>query len=178
LPNDTLADYEPRLKFSPSAWTKLVLYTTLCPHEIGGFGMLVQDGADYILDDLLLVEQDVNALATHFHGQSVSLLLADLVEQDRDPAALQLWWHSHAREAPFWSGEDEKTISMFRNEGMLSLVSNHEMRLLARFDRYFPRSTTWVHIDRPLEAQEPTSSQVIEARAEISNACRLMSSIT
>ena len=170
MQTDVSATYEPLLTFSPVAWRKLVLYTTLCLDEIGGFGIVEQVGSDYRLDDLLLVRQEVSALATHFRGQSVSSLIEEMVAQDRDPAALRLWWHSHAREAPFWSGEDERTISNFRNDGMLSLVSNHEMRLLARMDHYVPRATAWVRIGRPSDVPEATPDEVGEALADIETA--------
>lgn len=166
--------YEPRLSFSPDAWRKLELYATLCPFEIGGLGTLRPVGDDFEVADVFLVSQDVNDIATRLDGDSVSKLIEELLDRDQDPAALRLWWHSHAREAAFWSGEDEQTIAGFRNDLMISLVTNHALRLLARLDRYAPRTTTWVHVDRPTPGVEATDVEIDTMRAAIAEAVRYL----
>lgn len=163
---------EPHLSFTPDAWRQLVLYTTLCPFEIGGLGRLETIGEDFRLTDIHLVDQDVNDIVTRLDGASVSRLIGDMVDGGEDPATLRVWWHSHAREENFWSGEDEQTIAAFQNELMVSLVTNHELRMLARLDRYAPRTTTWVWVDRPPEEIDPTPAEVAATRATIAQAVR------
>jgi hypothetical protein len=159
--------YEPHLSFTPSAWEKLLLYTQHCPFEIGGLGLIEEVGPDFVVTDILLVEQDVNDIATRLDGGSVSALIGELVESGRDPAGLKLWWHSHAHEAPFWSGVDEETIERFRNDFMISLISNHALRFLARQDHYAPRRTTWIWLDKPAETPSFRPDQVEAAQREI-----------
>ncbi len=49
---------------------------------------------------------------------------------------------------------------------MISVVLNHELHLLARCDRYAPRSTLWVHPEPP--ACEPLDdAELARLRAEI-----------
>lgn len=174
MPNGSGGAVEPHLYFAPQAWRQLVLYTTLCPFEIGGLGSLEAIGDDFRVTRIHLVDQDVNDIATRLDGASVSRLIGDIVEGGENPAALRLWWHSHAREATFWSGEDEQTIAGFRNELMVSLVTNHELRVLGRLDRYDPRSTTWVWVDPPPDEAEPTHDEVSATRSAIAEAVRYL----
>jgi hypothetical protein len=166
---------EPRLSFSPSAWQKLVLYTTLCEVEISGLGLVDETPDGYRLRDLLLVDQEADTLAARLSGDAVSDLIVGLIAAGEDPVGLRLWWHSHARESVFWSGDDEETISGFQNDGMISLVSNHSMRLLARLDDYSPRATTFVWVEPPTDPPVPGASDVAAAKAEIDRHVRRVS---
>lgn len=166
-PGDTPLPYEPRLSFASAAWRRLVAWTTRCPFEIGGLGLLTPDGDDLVVEEVVLVEQEVNDIATRLDGAAVHRLLVDLLDAGRDPAALKLWWHSHATEGVFWSGEDEETIDRFRNDFMVSLVLNHRLQALGRRDAYDPRRTTWVRVEPPLEAASPSPAELAEADREI-----------
>lgn len=159
--------YEPHLFFAKEAWRKLLLYTLNCSFEIGGLGLVEEQGRDFLVTDVLVVEQDVNDIATRLDSEAVSMLIAELLDRGQDPAALKLWWHSHAHEAPFWSGVDEETIEHFQNDFMVSLVSNHQLRFLARRDQYNPRTTTWLWLDKPSESLQATDEEVEAVRAEI-----------
>jgi hypothetical protein len=159
--------YEPHLRFSDKAWRKLTLYTQRCSFEIGGLGYVRQEGSDFVVDDVFIVRQDVNDIATRLDTGAVHELLVETIESGRDASGLKLWWHSHAEEATFWSGEDEATIDRFRNEGMLSLVTNHRLRFLARLDRYEPRATTWIWLDRPELDSNPTPQEELAVDEEI-----------
>lgn len=161
-----------RMSFVPEVWRKLVLFTTQCPVEISGLGMIEPDGEDFRVTALHLVKQDVTDIQTRLDQEEVSLLVARLVDEGQDPSGLKLWWHSHAREEVFWSGEDEETITFFQNEWMLALETNHKMRTLARLDHYDPRSTTWVWVDRPAEPVVPTDDEIRAVRDEIAGLIR------
>ena len=160
-------EVEPHLGFSTTAWRKMRLYTDLCPWEVSGLGLLDEVDSGYVMTDLLLVEQEVTSLATALDGRAVSDLISRLLDAGEDPSRLKVWWHSHAREAVFWSGEDERTISTFQNDYMLSIVSNHARKHLARVDRYAPRTTTWVWVDPPDGADDPGADEVAAARSEL-----------
>ena len=161
-----------RLSFAPEVWRKILLFTTQCPVEISGLGMVEQDGEDFRVVDLFLVTQDVTDIQTRMDQEEVSLLIARLVDEGRDPSRLRLWWHSHAREEVFWSGEDEETIEHFQNDWMIALETNHRMRTLCRLDHYAIRSTTWVWVDRPTEPVNATDDEILAVRAEISRLIR------
>jgi hypothetical protein len=161
-----------RLSFTPEVWRKLYLFTTQCPVEISGLGMVEPNGEDFICTELFLVTQDVTDIQTRLDQEEVSLLVSRLVDEGRDPSGLRLWWHSHAREEVFWSGEDEETIEHFANDWMISLETNHRMRTLSRLDHYAVRSTTWVWVDRPPEPVVATDEEILAVRQEIARLIR------
>ena len=166
---------ERRLTFAPEVWRKIYLYTTQCPVEISGLGIVEPDGPtgeDFKVTQLFMVTQDVTDIQTRMDQEEVSLLVTSLVEEDRDPSGLRLWWHSHAREEVFWSGEDEETIEHFANDWMISLETNHKMKTLCRLDHYAIRSTTWVWVDRPTEPVTATDEEILEIRREIAGLIR------
>lgn len=164
-----------RLSFAPEVWRKIYLFTTQCPVEISGLGMVEPagpTGEDFRISELFLVTQDVTDIQTRLDQEEVSLLVSRLVDEGRDPTNLRFWWHSHAREEVFWSGEDEDTIEKFANDWMISMETNHRMRTLCRLDHYAIRSTTWVWVDRPAEPVEATDEEILEVRREITGLIR------
>ena len=119
--------------------------------ETSGMALLEADGADLRVGRLFLLPQAGNEVETELDPAALAALVGDLVDAGEDPAALRLWWHSHARETPFWSGLDEHTIESFAPVAMVSLVVDHRARRLARLDRFEPsRVVQWVtlHLDR------------------------------
>jgi len=62
---------EPVLRFSPSAWAKLLFFRDRGDCEIGGFG--VCGGDDLLLvTDFVTVKQDVSAVSVAFDDESVA----------------------------------------------------------------------------------------------------------
>ena len=172
-PRAVLADR--RLSFTPEVWRKIFLFTTQCPVEISGLGLVEPDGPtgeDFKVTELFMVTQDVTDIQTRMDQEEVSLLVSRLVDADRDSANLRLWWHSHARGEVFWSGEDEETIEHFANDWMISLETNHRMRTLSRLDHYAIRSTTWVWVDKPAEPVTASDDEILEIRREIAGLIR------
>jgi len=74
---------------------------------------------------------------------------------------LKLWWHSHAKDRVFWSNVDDATPAKFKNNFMLSLVTNKHSEYLCRIDVFSPFRMTvdhlpfrlWVERDTELEAE-------------------------
>lgn len=165
--NEPPLPYEPHLSFTQQAWRQLVLYTLHCPFEIGGLGLVTPVEQDFLVTQVLLVKQDVNDIATRLDSGAVSELIMQLIASGQDPGALKLWWHSHAHEAPFWSGVDQQTIENFKNDYMISLVANHRLQFLARRDYYTVRRTTWVWVDKPASETEFSPEEIESVRTEI-----------
>ena len=144
-------------------------------------GLLAPEGDDdYRLTRTFLLPQLGNAVATQLDPAGMADLMEQLINEDEDPAGLRVWWHSHGREAPFWSGQDEHTIEGFAPAPMISLVVDHRQRRLARLDRYVPRHTTWLTIEgaEPIDAWTPgeiedARRQVREAVGELAGESRL-----
>lgn len=160
----------PLLEISPSAWEKLWLYISLCPKEVGGLGTLETTPAGtLVFADCFLIEQEVTDVDTVLDAEAVSRFLIDYLGQGGDPARLQIWWHSHARESVFWSTDDERTIDNWRGDMLVSVVGNHAGKWLGRQDWYGPTQSTigWLDIRRPTEHPLTGGPLADQVRAEL-----------
>jgi hypothetical protein len=145
----------PQLTFSEQAWSAIVAWTQATPWEVGGLGIIEANATGYLVTDAFAVNQSANTVTTTLDATAVASLVGDLLDQGADPAALRVWWHSHAGEPPFWSGDDERTIASFRPAAMISLVTDHRLRVLARIDRFDPRETIPLRVERPSTLPSP-----------------------
>ncbi|MGH7361982.1 MAG: hypothetical protein ACREJI_10265, partial [Candidatus Methylomirabilales bacterium] len=130
------------LRFTPEAYARLRLYVELCPSEIGGLGEVRPEGDGLLVTDLILLDQCVSPSETELQPEAVLRLLHRWLEEGRDPAALRLWWHSHAEHEVEWSATDEATIRGFGADSLVSLVTNKAGDLLCRCDTWVPRRST------------------------------------
>jgi hypothetical protein len=130
------------LRFTPESYARLRLYVELCPSEIGGLGEVRPEGDGLTVTELFLLDQSVSAAETELRPEAVLGLLSRCLAEGRDPAALRLWWHSHAEHEVEWSETDEATIEGFGADGLISVVTNRAGHLLCRFDAREPRRTT------------------------------------
>ncbi len=144
------------LWLTAAAYARLRLYVELCPSEIGGLGEVRPEGDGLLVTDLYLLDQRVSPSATELQPEAILRLLRRCLEEGRDPAALRLWWHSHAEHKVEWSETDVATIQGFGADALVSLVTNKAGDLLCRFDSWVPR---WSTVDRipVLPLDEPLS---------------------
>lgn len=149
----TLSTAPAFLRFTPETYARLRLYVELCPSEIGGLGEVRPDGDGLLVTDLSLLEQRVSSCETELHPEAVLRLLHRYLEEGRDPAALRLWWHSHAEHEVEWSETDEATIEGFGADSLISLVTNKAGDLLCRWDAWRPGRLTVeaIPVSRPGE---------------------------
>ena len=130
--------------------------------------LATEEDDDLRLTRVFLLPQLGNAVATQLDPGAMADLVGRLLDEDLDPAALRVWWHSHGREAPFWSGQDEHTIDGFAPAPMVSLVVDHRQRRLARLDRYVPvRDDTWLAVDGADPIADFSEAELEAARAEV-----------
>jgi hypothetical protein len=163
---------QPHLVIDPGVWRQLIAWAKVTDSEVSGMGLLEPEGEDDLrLSHVYLLPQLGNAIATQLDPGAMADLMGRLLDEDLDPGALRVWWHSHGREAPFWSGQDEHTIDGFAPSAMVSLVIDHRQRRLARLDQYGPtRLTTWLTIDGAEPIEDWTEEEVNAARAQVREA--------
>lgn len=143
------------LHLDAGSWGNMMNWARATDSEVSGLGSLEVRAGELWVAELYLPPQRSNAIETELDPDGIARLLVSLVSDGLDPAALRLWWHSHAREKPFWSGLDERTISSFAPASMVSLVIDHQGQRLARVDTFSPRRTHWVSIhESATESQE------------------------
>lgn len=159
----------PCLRATPEAWEKLWLYIRLAEGEVGGLGTVVPDWDGFLMEDCFLIDQRATDVDTELDPAAASRFLIDYAEHGADPAALRLWWHSHARESVFWSTDDERTIDHWGGEMLVSLVGNQAGKFLARLDRYEPGRLTigWLDFMPPGPPLDPTGPKAERARADL-----------
>jgi len=99
-----------RLKFTPTAWAKLVWLRDQGPTEIGGFGVAPSD-APLLIEDIRLVKQRTTSVTVAFDDESVADLFDELVDEGLRPEQFaRVWIHTHPGECPEPSHVDEQTF--------------------------------------------------------------------
>jgi hypothetical protein len=162
---------QPRLRIDPTVWRQMIAWAKVTDSEVSGMALLEPEGDDdLLLSRVFLLPQLGNAVATQLDPVGMAELMAQLLDEGIDPSGLRVWWHSHGREAPFWSGQDEKTIEGFAPSSMVSVVVDHRQRRLARLDRYRPRHTTWLEVDGADPIEDWADGELDRARADVRQA--------
>ena len=101
---------QPVLRFTPTAWAKLLFFRDRGPTEIGGFG--ITEGDDLLrIVDFVTVKQEVGIASVCFDDEAVANLFEDQVDLGRKPQQFaRLWVHSHPGNSPEPSLTDEETF--------------------------------------------------------------------
>jgi len=99
------------LRFSPTAWAKLLFLRDFGPTEVGGFGISTADDLLYV-EDLRLVKQTCSPAHVAFDDTSVADLFDEQVDAGRTPEQFaRIWVHTHPGNSAEPSGVDEETFS-------------------------------------------------------------------
>jgi len=100
----------PVLRFSPTAWAKLLFFRDRGHTEIGGFGLSAPDDLLRV-DDFLTVRQDVTSASVAFDDEAVADFFDQQVDLGRRPEQFaRIWLHTHPGESPVPSSVDEETF--------------------------------------------------------------------
>jgi hypothetical protein len=99
------------LRFSPTAWAKLLFLRDLGDTEIGGFGITPSHDLLFV-EDLQLVRQTCTPLSVEFDDQSVADFFDEEVDAGRRLEQFsRIWVHTHPADSPQPSGTDERTFA-------------------------------------------------------------------
>ena len=98
------------LRFSPTAWAKLVYFRDKSDHEVGGFG--ISDPGDLLfVREFVTVKQEVTCVSVKFDDSAVADFFDDQVDLGRKPGQFaRIWLHSHPGDSPEPSAIDEATF--------------------------------------------------------------------
>jgi hypothetical protein len=98
------------LRFSPTAWAKLLYFRDKSENEVGGFGITAQDDLLFI-QDLVTVKQKVTFASVQFEDEAVANFFEDQVDYGRQPQQFaRIWVHCHPGDCPKPSMTDEETF--------------------------------------------------------------------
>jgi hypothetical protein len=99
------------LRFSPTAWAKLLYFRDRSHNEVGGFGVTDPDDLLFV-QEFVTVKQEVTGVSVRFDDEAVSRFFDDQVDQSRRPEQFaRLWLHTHPDLCPEPSVVDEDTFA-------------------------------------------------------------------
>jgi hypothetical protein len=111
MKTETVARRPTVLRFSPTAWSKLLLLRDAGDTEIGAFGISSPDDLLFV-EDIQLVAQTCTWVHVEFDDEAVANFFDDQVDAGRRPESFgRLWLHTHPGNSPEPSGTDELTFS-------------------------------------------------------------------
>ncbi len=98
------------LRFSPTAWAKLLYFRDKSDNEVGGFGITEPDDLLFV-KEFVTVKQEVTPASVKFDDESVANYFEDQVDLGRKPEQFaRIWLHSHPGDSPEPSIIDEETF--------------------------------------------------------------------
>jgi proteasome lid subunit RPN8/RPN11 len=98
------------LRFSPTAWAKLLFLRDVGTTEIGAFGITPLDDLLYV-EDVRLVRQTCDWAHVAFDDEAVANFFDEQVDQGRQPQQFgRIWVHTHPGHSAQPSGVDEETF--------------------------------------------------------------------
>ena len=131
IPTSTVG---PQLRFSPTAWSKLLFLRDYGDTEVGGFGITASDDVLFV-EDLQLVQQDCSWAHVAFDDDSVADFFDSQVDAGRRPEQFaRIWVHTHPGDCPNPSLTDEETLNRVfgRSDWALMFILAQEGRSYAR----------------------------------------------
>jgi proteasome lid subunit RPN8/RPN11 len=98
------------LRFSPTAWAKLLHFRDKMDNEIGGFGITEPDDLLFV-KEFVTVKQEVTGISVKFDDGAVADLFDSQVDFGRRPEQFaRVWLHTHPGDSPGPSATDEETF--------------------------------------------------------------------
>lgn len=101
---------KPALRFSPTAWAKLLYFRDKSDNEVGGFGVTEADDLLFV-KEFITVKQEVTCVSVKFDDSAVADFFDAQVDLGRKPEQFaRIWLHTHPGDSPEPSGIDEETF--------------------------------------------------------------------
>ena len=101
---------QPVLRFTPTAWAKLLFFRDRGQTEIGGFAVTSKDDLLQVVD-FVTVKQEVNVASVIFDDEAVADFFETQVDAGRKPEQFaRVWLHSHPGNSPEPSHTDQETF--------------------------------------------------------------------
>ena len=98
------------LRFSPTAWAKLLYFRDHGETEIGGLGITRPDDLLFV-EEFATVKQQVGMASISFDDEAVSAFFEKQVDSGRKPEQFgRIWLHTHPGDSPEPSSVDEETF--------------------------------------------------------------------
>ena len=110
LPLETSEPARPILRFSPTAWAKLLYFRDKSGDEVGGFGITEPDDLLFV-KEFATIKQEVTCVGVKFDDTAVGEFFDKQVDLGRRPGQFaRIWCHTHPDMSPKPSSIDEQTF--------------------------------------------------------------------
>jgi len=134
LRKQSRASPSPTLRFTPTAWAKLLFLRDLGDTEVGGFGIASSEDL-LLVEDVRLVRQTCTWAHVAFADESVADFFDVQVDEGRKPEQFaRIWAHTHPGDCPQPSLTDEATFARVFGSAQWAL-----MFILARGGQSYAR---------------------------------------
>jgi hypothetical protein len=102
---------QPVLRFTPTAWAKILFFRDHGRTEIGGFGITAEDDL-LLIEDFVTVEQKVSSVTVAFDDEAVADFFDAQVDEGKRPEQFaRCWCHTHPGDSAVPSMTDEETFN-------------------------------------------------------------------
>jgi hypothetical protein len=103
--------FRPKLRFSPTAWAKLLFLRDFGDTEVGGFGISTTDDL-LLIQEFVLVPQVCSAVTVSFADEAVAEFFDQQIDLGRRPEEFaRIWIHTHPGDCARPSSVDDETFS-------------------------------------------------------------------
>ena len=101
----------PVLRFSPTAWAKLLFFRDLGATEVGGFAVTAAHDLLYV-EEFVTVKQQASFASVDYDGEAVADFFEEQVAAGRSPEQFaRIWLHTHPGSSSEPSLTDEETFT-------------------------------------------------------------------
>ena len=162
----------PEVRVAPLAYAKMQEIIAQCDMEVGWLGEVEKHGDIWLVTDIHLFQQEVNATTCEIDEEDLSNFGTELLkEPDGVPRwnRLALWGHSHVDMGVSPSGQDNSQMEEFaKSPWFLRVIGNKKGAF--RYDLYdFARGILFEDIEWALDVELPIVGDVIgeELKAKV-----------
>jgi len=127
------------LRFSPTAWAKLLYIASKAKTEVSGFAITSPENSFYI-QDFKLIKQQCTSVTTEMDEDGIDSFFGEMLDAGLQPRDFsRIWIHTHPGMAPSPSGTDLKTFDeLFKDCSygiMFILGKNNEVYCKGRWNK-------------------------------------------
>jgi len=125
---------QPVLRFSPTAWAKLLFFRDRGDTEISGFGITEPDDLLYVTE-FVTIKQDATVVSISLDDIAIADYFESQVDLGRKPEQFfRVWAHTHPGDSSIPSSTDEATFRRVfgKTDWAIMLVIAEEGRVYAR----------------------------------------------
>lgn len=134
---DLLTNKIPIVIVSKQAIKKMKVYIDECDQEIGWLGTAYKHGNAYIIDDVILFDQEVHSSTTEITPEGLSSFGEKILNKEGGIElwnSIKVWGHSHVNMPTFASSQDDEQMEVFSDCGhdyFIRIIGNKkgEMRI-------------------------------------------------